>query len=191
MTLRSAIITGTANININGTVGATTPDTGKFTTVQAATTMGVGNTTPSASGAGISFPATQSASSDANTLDDYEEGTWTPSVTNMTTTGTPAYGGTYVKVGKKVSVWFYSTTAGGVATYTATANSTNVAGLPFASGYNGTAASGGPAGCATNGNTTAGGFIQGPSLSSGGTTMYFSTTITATQGTSAFCEYYV
>jgi len=31
-------------------------------------------------GTGISFPATQSASSDANTLDDYEEGTWTPTI---------------------------------------------------------------------------------------------------------------
>lgn len=41
-------------------------------------TIGVGNATPSASGAGITFPATQSASSDANTLDDYEEGTFTP-----------------------------------------------------------------------------------------------------------------
>ena len=30
------------------------------------------------SGTGIAFPTTQSASSDANTLDDYEEGTWTP-----------------------------------------------------------------------------------------------------------------
>jgi hypothetical protein len=30
---------------------------------------------------GIKFPATQVASSDANTLDDYEEGTWTPTVT--------------------------------------------------------------------------------------------------------------
>ena len=39
-------------------------------------TIGVGNATPAASGAGISFPATASASSDANTLDDYEEGTW-------------------------------------------------------------------------------------------------------------------
>jgi hypothetical protein len=29
---------------------------------------------------GITFPATQSASSDVNTLDDYEEGTWTPVV---------------------------------------------------------------------------------------------------------------
>ena len=35
MTLRSAIITGTANININGTVGATTPSTGAFTTLSA------------------------------------------------------------------------------------------------------------------------------------------------------------
>jgi hypothetical protein len=44
------------------------------------TTLGVGGATPSTSGAGISFPATQSPSSDVNTLDDYEEGTWTPVV---------------------------------------------------------------------------------------------------------------
>jgi len=100
-------LTGTASININGTVGATTATTGKFTTVQAATTMGVGGTTPSASGAGISFPATQSASSDANTLDDYEEGTWTPTIkfggasTGITyTTQT----GTYTKIGNLVRI---------------------------------------------------------------------------------------
>lgn len=40
--------------------------------------MSVGGATASTSGAGITFPATQSASTDANTLDDYEEGTWTP-----------------------------------------------------------------------------------------------------------------
>ena len=45
--------------------------------VKILTTMGVGAATPAASGAGITFPATQSASSDVNTLDDYEEGTWT------------------------------------------------------------------------------------------------------------------
>ena len=28
----------------------------------------------------VAFPATQSASADANTLDDYEEGSWTPTV---------------------------------------------------------------------------------------------------------------
>ena len=42
--------------------------------------LGLGGAIPS-SGTGITFPATQSASSNANTLDDYEEGTWTPTVT--------------------------------------------------------------------------------------------------------------
>ena len=34
--------------------------------------------TTSATGTGITFPASQSASTDANCLDDYEEGSWTP-----------------------------------------------------------------------------------------------------------------
>lgn len=66
--------TGTTSTNL---VFSTSPT---LTTPKATTTIGVGNATPSASGAGISFPATQSASTDANTLDDYEEGTWTPTV---------------------------------------------------------------------------------------------------------------
>jgi len=44
-----------------------------------------------ADGIGITFPATQSASSNANTLDDYEEGTWSSSISNtanVTGTGT-------------------------------------------------------------------------------------------------------
>jgi hypothetical protein len=61
-----------------GGTAAVTVDSGQRTKFP--TTIGVGDATPSASGSGISFPATQSASSDANTLDDYEEGTWTPSV---------------------------------------------------------------------------------------------------------------
>jgi len=101
-------LTGTASININGTVGATTATTGKFTTVQAATTMGVGAATPSASGAGITFPATQSASTDANTLDDYEEGTWTPAVTFGGAAVGVTYSiyntGQYTKVGRIVTV---------------------------------------------------------------------------------------
>jgi hypothetical protein len=56
---------------------AITVDSGQRTKFP--TTIGVGGATPSASGSGISFPATQSASSDANTLDDYEEGTFSPS----------------------------------------------------------------------------------------------------------------
>lgn len=65
-------------IVLNGTTGITTPGLDASGTNKFATTIGVGNATPSASGAGITFPATQSASSDANTLDDYEEGTFTP-----------------------------------------------------------------------------------------------------------------
>jgi hypothetical protein len=105
--------------SINGmTVGATTASTGAFTSLTASTTgkvgttLGVGNATPSASGAGITYPATQSASTDANTLDDYEEGAWTPTITfggasvgvtyNATFTGA-----TYTKIGNRVCVTGY------------------------------------------------------------------------------------
>ena len=72
-------------------------------------TISVGNATPSTSGAGITFPATQSASSDANTLDDYEEGTWTPilrfaGASVGMTFSTQA--GVYIKIGKQVTCWF-------------------------------------------------------------------------------------
>jgi hypothetical protein len=61
--------------------------------------------TTTATGVGIAFPATQSASSNANTLDDYEEGTWTPTVLGSSTAGTGTYTfqvGNYVKVGQMV-----------------------------------------------------------------------------------------
>ena len=61
----------------------------------------------SATGVGITFPATQSASSDANTLDDYEEGTWTPGVSfGGGTTGITytEQNGRYTKIGRQVTV---------------------------------------------------------------------------------------
>ena len=72
-------------VNINGCVGL--------------------NTTAASSGTGITFPATQSASSNANTLDDYEEGTFTPVFTFGS--GSATYGtqnGSYVKIGSSVTV---------------------------------------------------------------------------------------
>ena len=54
---------------------------------------------------GIKFPASQVASSDANTLDDYEEGTWTPSVVGSSTNPTISYTeqyGYYTKIGNFV-----------------------------------------------------------------------------------------
>ena len=62
-----------------------------------------GNT--SATGTGIAFPATQSASSDANTLDDYEEGSWTPALTDGYTRTYGNRVGRYIKVGKLVYVF--------------------------------------------------------------------------------------
>ena len=72
--------------------------------------LGLGGTSPATTGAGITFPATQSSSSNVNTLDDYEEGTFTPTVTGSTTSGTVSYGvisGTYTKVGRLVTFTMY------------------------------------------------------------------------------------
>ena len=66
--------------------------------------------------AGIQFPATQAASADANNLDDYEEGTWTPTDASgggLTLT-TPT--GTYEKIGRMFIARFslvYPATADG------------------------------------------------------------------------------
>jgi hypothetical protein len=91
------------------------------------------NTAPAASGTGITFPATQSDSSDANTLDDYEEGTWTPVVTSQTGSLT-AYtsSGRYTKIGNTVyvSALFAITTAGTAGSYA------NISGYPFTSRAN-------------------------------------------------------
>jgi hypothetical protein len=58
--------------------------------------------TTTANGIGITFPATQSASSNANTLDDYEEGTWTPVAWGSGNISSAA--GRYIKIGKQVFV---------------------------------------------------------------------------------------
>lgn len=91
--------------------------------------VSVGGATPSTSGAGITFPATQNASSNANTLDDYEEGTW--SITNVssvtTVTGTPAYEGYYTKIGRLVNFTMRQTAG----TITFAANSSAFGVLPF------------------------------------------------------------
>jgi len=54
-------------------------------------------------GGQIAFPAGQQASADVNTLDDYEEGTWTPTITNNSSY-TIQYG-TYTKIGRIVLLY--------------------------------------------------------------------------------------
>ena len=72
----------------------------------------------------IAFPATQNASADANTLDDYEEGTWTPSVGgNATYT---AQAGLYTKIGRLIAIEFVL-----AINVLGTGSATAVAGLPF------------------------------------------------------------
>ena len=120
--------TNTAS-NFTVTVPASTTtmvgtDATQTLTNKTSTTFGVGNATPSGSGAGITFPATQSASSDANTLDDYEEGTWTPSLGGTTTYSTQS--GTYTKVGRLVFIRGIL-----VITTIGTGSTTQISGLPF------------------------------------------------------------
>lgn len=78
------------------------------------------------------FPATQVPSSNANTLDDYEEGTWTPEAT-FTTPGdvSMVYGtrsGRYIKIGKLVFLKGVITIT---PTYTTAAGELRVTGFPF------------------------------------------------------------
>jgi len=111
-----------------GTTGITI-DTGQRTTFP--TTIAIGNATPSTSGSGITFPATQSASTDANTLDDYEEGTWTPTIGADGVDGTHTYSnqlGAYTKVGRLVTVQCFVSmaTKGGTIS-----GNVQIVGLPF------------------------------------------------------------
>ena len=98
-------------------------------------TIGVGGATAAASGAGISFPTTTSSSSDANTLDDYEEGTWTPTLTGNTTAGTYTFSTNqsyYTKIGRIVFCSARLT----VGTATGGTGTAKFGGLPFSKGTN-------------------------------------------------------
>jgi hypothetical protein len=66
-----------------------------WTTAEGAETLG-----------GLKFPATQAPSADANTLDDYEEGTWTPTSADAASAGNTGTTGTgwYTKIGRLVHV---------------------------------------------------------------------------------------
>ena len=80
---------------------------------------------------GIKFPATQVSSSDANTLDDYEEGTWTPVLTRDGTAPTISYTtreATYVKIGSMV----YCQLLVNISSVSSNGSGLNqIAGLPF------------------------------------------------------------
>ena len=82
-------------------------------------------------GGQIAFPATQVASANANTLDDYEEGSWTPVLGGADGTSGQGYtdirDGRYVKIGKVVTITFHfkMTTEGTIT------GDCQIQGLPF------------------------------------------------------------
>jgi len=115
-----------------GTVGNAITFTQSLGLIHGSTLTLAGGT--SSSGTGIAFPATQSASSDANTLDDYEEGTFTPVLNRDSSSPTVTYTdrqGKYTKVGNVVTVSI-SVVAASVSP-TGSGNTT-ITGLPFANG---------------------------------------------------------
>ena len=93
----------------------------------------VGVTTANANGgvlqlkSGITFPATAVAATDANTLDDYEEGTWTPGFTG-TVVGTLTTDGKYTKIGNIV---YWTATITATTSTTAVADTAVVENFPF------------------------------------------------------------
>jgi hypothetical protein len=112
----------------------TAADLNDFSVTSVTTTGAVtagGQVVISGVGAGqIVFPASQNASANANTLDDYEEGNWTPIIGGTGGQSGQAYTtqtGRYVKIGKLVMAEFLVTlsTAGTITT------APMIGGLPF------------------------------------------------------------
>jgi len=123
---------------------------------------------------GITFPATQSACSDPNTLDDYEEGSWTPNQgAALTVTGAFTSSGFYIKVGRQVTVW--ATVRGATSISVATAGTVVSSNLPFTVG--GSGADNGTPGAGTN---WANQVLSGCAASA--TNLYATTTVASTFG---------
>lgn len=154
--LTSSVVTGPAssgdgNIALfNGTTGKVIKDGGVVTTAGLAllddanaaaqrTTLGVGTgdsptfTALTLTNGQIAFPATQVPSANANTLDDYEEGTWTPTLTFATpgdlSVTYAVRSGTYIKIGSTVTIGMAITTS--AFTHSTASGNMNITGNPF------------------------------------------------------------
>lgn len=111
--------TGNVNVNIGSTASLT-----------------LGNVTVSniITASAIKFPATQVSSGDGNTLDDYEEGSWSPRITDNTNSSGVGLGH-YRKIGNLViaQLQFYNADISSIAA----GNALFVSGLPYAQGSSG------------------------------------------------------
>ena len=159
--------TPTTAVTINSTQG-----------VQFNAGISVGGTGPASEGSGVKFPATQIASSDANTLDDYEEGTWTPAQgSGLTVIGAFTASGKYTKIGRQVYVSGRLSAATSIAT---TAGTQFCTGLPF------TVLESAALGSFTNNAVTSFG-----GLAAFSTQVYSTTTMAATSTIDFSCTYTV
>ena len=87
-----------------------------------------GNLVFSTAGTGIDFSANSNAAGmTSELLDDYEEGTWTPTQGSFSTWTSPTFNATYTKVGRLVTVVLYQT--GGTVGWSV---QQRIDGLPFA-----------------------------------------------------------
>ena len=141
-------ITGGA---INGTpAGETTPAAGAFTTLSATALVDISG----AAAGQIKFPAAQNASSDANTLDDYEEGTFTATLSFGGASTGITYDSRvtrYVKIGKCVH-YFIRMQLSSKGTSTGAAQ---ISGMPFTFVNVSSAYQGAPAGMSGTYNSMA------------------------------------
>ena len=182
-TLASATITGAATVGT--TLGVTGASTLASVGVTGAATVGTtllvgtnatltnGNVIIGTSGKGIDFSAVTGGTGTAtgNVLNDYEEGTFTPTVAGSTDAGSASYtrSGYYTKVGRLVTITVYMNWTA----HTGTGNM-RFGGLPFTS-----------ANVATNYNGISIGYVNNIALTAGnvlyGLLEFGTTYVTATQ----------
>jgi hypothetical protein len=114
ITLQEPAVAGTTTISLPATSG----------------TVAIEGTTPAFNG--IVFPATQVVSTGANTLDDYEEGTWTPTfICSGASFGYAFQAGSYVKVGKMCTL-FAAVSLNSASGISGNGNGVFIGNLPFA-----------------------------------------------------------
>ena len=120
ITLDAPAVAGTTTLTLPATTGTVALTASPTFTGQA--TIPTINLT----GGQITFPTIQSASADGNTLDDYEEGSWTPTLGGNTTYQSGGQVGSYIKIGQFVAAYFQISV-----NLIGTGSATTVSGLPF------------------------------------------------------------
>ena len=120
--IMSSSTDGNINIRTNTDVGSSAPVSNWQFTHD-------GNLKALVNGNGIDFSASAGSGASSSVLDDYEEGTWTPAITQGWTSVSYINSfqyGRYTKVGNMVTAWFFLRFSG-----TSAGNQVFVGGLPF------------------------------------------------------------